>query len=111
MQSGRLKPWLGNVAAAVAVGTGGHTVKCSPLWSGQWSQNKLLREGSRLRQVQLIPTHLGVSLRAQSIQKGKHHNLSKDTVVQLGKGASACHHGTLQAENEHCNEPEALATQ
>lgn len=53
-----------------------------------------------VRRVQLIPTYtnLGVSLRAQSIQKGKHHNLSKDTVVQLGKGASACHHGTLQAE-------------
>lgn len=51
-----------------------------------------------VRQVQLIATHLRVSLRAQSTQKGKHHNLSKDTVAQLGKGASARHHGTLQAE-------------
>lgn len=58
-----------------------------------------------------MPTHLQVSLRVQSIQKGKHHNLSKDTVVQLGKGPAPAITGLCRLRREHRNEPEALATQ
>lgn len=103
------------------VGKSGHGCGCGHgrahgqvLTTLEWALEPIQAPGrgiKTMRWVQLMPTHLQVSLRAQSIQKGKHHNLSKDTVVQLGKGPAPAITGLCRLRREHRNEPEALATQ
>lgn len=84
---GITKPWLGNLAIGVGVAGSAQPSRLSPEGNmNSWGDSN----------CEVEPRSL--CLRAQPIQKGSYHNLSKDAVVQLGKGASACHCHTLEAE-------------
>lgn len=83
---------------AVAVGMGGHTVKCSPLWSGHWSQYKLLG-GNQDYEVGPADAYTSAGLSESPVHpKGKTPQPLKRHCGPARERASACHHGTLQAE-------------